>query len=110
MFAGVVALVLTFRTSDNLAAAYGMAVTTTMVITTVLLYLVAVNRWRWSRWIVIPLVGMFLCIDVAFFAANLPKIPDGGWFPLLVGVALCTIMTTWKRGQQAIRDLVRDRN
>ncbi|WP_222436087.1 potassium transporter Kup [Rubripirellula reticaptiva] len=109
MFAGVVALVLSFRTSENLAAAYGMAVTTTMVITSVLLYLVAVNRWQWSRWFAVPLIGLFLCIDVAFFAANLPKIPDGGWLPLLVGVGLCVVMMTWNRGRQTVLRLLRRR-
>ncbi|WP_145216176.1 potassium uptake protein [Planctomycetes bacterium TBK1r] len=110
MFAGVVALVLAFRTSDHLAAAYGMAVTTTMVITTVLLYIVAVNRWSWNRWFAMPMLGLFLCIDVAFFAANVPKILDGGWFPLLVGVGLCFVMTTWSRGSDLVLGLLRQRS
>lgn len=102
LFVAVMGLVLAFRSSSNLAAAYGMAVTTTMVITAILFYVVARQRWKWSRWRATGLVGLFLIFDLAFFSANLFKIPDGGWFPLLVGAAICLLMTTWQRGQQAV--------
>ena len=83
-----ISLVLGFRTSSNLAAAYGVAVTTTMVVTTVLFYVVARELWRWPLWTAVPVTGFFLAIDVSFWGANLLKIPDGGWFPLLVGAAV----------------------
>src|SRR2546421_1852618 len=79
-----VGLVFGFRSSTNLAAAYGMAVTTTMVITTMLAYVVAREQWRWSVWRAGPIAAAFLAIDLAFFGANVIKIQHGGWFPLLV--------------------------
>jgi KUP system potassium uptake protein len=98
-----IALVLGFRTSSNLAAAYGVAVSTTMVITTALAFFVTTERWRW------PVLGAalvavgFLTVDLAFFAANLTKILDGGWFPLAIGVCLFTVMSTWRRGRELLR-------
>ncbi|HEU0034397.1 MAG TPA: potassium transporter Kup [Kofleriaceae bacterium] len=96
---GCIILVLQFRSSSGLAAAYGIAVTGTMGITSYLFYLVCIRRWKMSRahamWFLVP----FLTIDVAFFAANAAKILDGGWFPLAVGVAVFAIMTTWWRGR-----------
>ncbi|MFQ5517375.1 MAG: potassium transporter Kup, partial [Acidimicrobiia bacterium] len=77
-----VGLVVAFRTSSNLAAAYGVAVTTTMVITTILLYLVMRERWHWSLPAAVAVTGVFLFVDLAFFAANIIKVPAGGWFPL----------------------------
>ena len=102
-----VGLVIAFKSSGRLAAAYGVAVTTTMVITTVLFYLVATRRWRWRRGIALPLAGAFLVVDGAFFAANLFKIPSGGWFPLFVGVLLFTLMTTWRRGRELVAERLR---
>ncbi len=93
-----IAVVLFFQTSSNLAAAYGIAVTSTMVITTIIFAFVARNRWRWSKPRVALVVGFFLAIDLAFFGANIVKIPDGGWFPLVVALILYAVMTTWKRG------------
>ncbi len=93
-----IALVVSFRSSSNLAAAYGVAVTTTMMITTILLFVVARERWHWSLAAAIPMTVVFLIVDLAFWGANLLKIPDGGWFPLLVGAIVFTLMTTWKRG------------
>ncbi len=98
-----IALVLAFRSSSNLAAAYGVAVTTTMVITTILLFVVARERWGWSLAVAIPVMLLFLVIDLAFWGANLLKIPDGGWFPLLIGAIVFTLMTTWKRGRDILR-------
>jgi KUP system potassium uptake protein len=102
LMVGSIALVIAFGSSSNLAAAYGLAVTTTMVITTLLFYVVARERWRWSRLTAGSLCSVFLLIDLAFWAANLLKIIDGGWFPLLVGIGGFTLMTTWKRGRQLL--------
>ncbi|HET8722982.1 MAG TPA: potassium transporter Kup [Anaeromyxobacteraceae bacterium] len=99
---GTVALVFGFGSSDALAAAYGIAVTGTMTITTLLFHRVARDRWRWTRWAVWPLTGSFLVVDVAFLLANLVKIRDGGWFPLVAGLAIFTILSTWKLGRDAL--------
>jgi KUP system potassium uptake protein len=97
-----IALVLTFRTSSNLAAAYGVALTTTMVITTLLLYVVQRELWKWPRAIAILFTAFFITIELAFWGANLVKIPAGGWVPLLIGVLGLALMTTWKRGRQIL--------
>jgi KUP system potassium uptake protein len=94
-----IALVLGFRSSGDLADAYGIAVTGTMAITSVLFYFVARDRWHWSRLHAGALVAMFLAIDLSFFAACSAKIAHGGWFPLLVAVGVFTVMITWKRGR-----------
>lgn len=99
-----VGLVLAFRTSSNLAAAYGVAVTMTMTVTTLLFYVVSVERFRWPRWFAAPLVVLLLTIDVAFMSANLLKIPNGGWFPLAVAAIVFTLMTTWKRGRRIVSE------
>jgi KUP system potassium uptake protein len=95
-------LVLGFRSSTNLAAAYGVAVTTDMVFTALLFSVVARKRWKWSPTTVIPLVGLFLVVDLSFWGANILKIPHGGWFPLLVGAVIFTLMSTWKKGRQIL--------
>ncbi len=97
-----VGLVFGFRSSTNLAAAYGMAVTTTMIITTLLAYFVARERWGWSVGLAVGVWGAFLAIDVAFFSANVIKIQHGGWFPLLVAAGIYVIMTTWSTGRQLV--------
>jgi KUP system potassium uptake protein len=94
-----IGLVLGFGSSSNLAAAYGVAVTTTMVITTVLFFVVARGRWRWNRWVVGLVTATFLVMDLAFWGANLIKIPHGGWFPLALGGVLIVLMATWRRGR-----------
>ena len=99
---GCVGLVLGFRTSSNLAAAYGIAVTSTMVITSILFYVVVRTRWGWSRAQAVTIVTPLLLIDIAFLAANIPKIPEGGWFPLLVALALLVQMATWHKGRQLV--------
>ncbi|MBA3531260.1 MAG: potassium uptake protein [Ardenticatenales bacterium] len=99
-----VALVLAFRSSSNLAAAYGVAVTATMVVTTLLLTVVAYERWKWPLPATIAFLVFFLTIDLAFLGANLIKIPEGGWFPLVVGALVFIIMTTWKRGRYILRE------
>jgi KUP system potassium uptake protein len=97
-----VGLVLGFRTSTNLAAAYGMAVTTTMVITALLAFTVARERWGWSVMRAGIVTGIFLIVDLAFFAANVIKIPHGGWFPLLMAGAIYLVMTTWHSGRRHV--------
>lgn len=99
-----IALVLAFKTSSNLAAAYGIAVTTTMVITTILFYFVAIYAWNWNKALALLLCGFFLVIEGSFWGANLLKILHGGWFPLLIGIFIYTIMTTWNRGRQILSD------
>jgi KUP system potassium uptake protein len=97
-----VSLVFGFRTSTNLAAAYGMAVTTTMVITTMLAYVVARERWGWSALQAGLVAGAFLTWDIAFFGANVIKITHGGWFPLLVAIAVYAVMSTWHTGRRVV--------
>ena len=97
-----VGLVLGFKSSTNLAAAYGMAVTMTMVITTLLAYFVARERWGWSAPRALLVSGAFLIIDLAFFGANLIKITHGGWFPLVVAAGVYLIMSTWSTGRQHV--------
>ena len=99
-----IALVLGFRDSTHVAAAYGVAVTTTMVVTAVLLFRVERERWRWPLWASLLFTGVFLAIDLAFWAANIVKIPAGGWFPLAVGAVIFTLMTTWKTGRTVLAD------
>jgi KUP system potassium uptake protein len=103
-----VALVLSFKSSSNLAAAYGIAVTGTMSITSVLLYSVAVEKWKWSRWRAALIVSPLLLIDLAFFSANTPKIEAGGWFPLAIGAFVFAIMTTWRRGRAILAAYMQD--
>ncbi len=102
-------LVVTFRSSSNLAAAYGVAVTMTMVITTVLFYFFLRERLRWPLWLAAPLCLVFLVIDGAFFAANIVKVPQGGWFPLVVAVGVFILLTTWKRGRQLLSERLDER-
>lgn len=104
LLAACVALVLGFRTSANLAAAYGVAVTATMLITTVLFAQVAIHRFGWRRSLVVGGAVAFGVVDVAFLGANLFKIPDGGWFPLVAGLVVFVVMTTWHRGRELVAD------
>jgi KUP system potassium uptake protein len=99
-------LVLGFRSSTNLAAAYGIAVTGTMIITTLLFYRVARELWGWSRMKAAGLTGLFLVVDVAFFGANIVKLFEGGWFPLVVAFAVYTLMSTWKRGRRKLSSIM----
>ena len=103
---GCIAIVLGFRTSSNLAAAYGVAVTSTMVITTVLFYVVARRVWGWGWLTTGALALFFLIIDIAFFGANIIKVADGGWFPLLLAWIVFTVLTTWKTGRRILSERI----
>jgi KUP system potassium uptake protein len=98
----VILAVLGFRSSDNLGAAYGIAVTGTMTMTTLLALVVARKRWKWSLPAVILVGALFLVIDLSFFGANLLKVAHGGWFPLVLGVVVFAVMTTWRRGREIV--------
>ena len=100
----VILLVITFQNSSNLASAYGIAVTGAMLIDTCLMAVLFVAIWRWKLWMAIPVAALFFLVDGAFFGANLPKVPDGGWFPLLIGAIAFTLLTTWARGRKLMRD------
>lgn len=104
LFAAVVVLVLGFRSSNNLAAAYGLAVTGDMVITSLLATIVAARVWGWGWGRAALLFAAFLSVELTFLVANVLKIPDGGWFPLAVGVVIFVLMTTWKRGRQLLNE------
>ena len=97
-----VALVLTFGSSSNLAAAYGVGVATDMVITTVLLFIVMKQMWKWSVARAVALTGVFLVVDLVFFGANITKVPAGGWFPLVIGLIGFVLMTTWRTGRKLL--------
>lgn len=98
----IIGLVVGFKTSSNLAAAYGIAVTGTMLITNLLAIAVAVRLWQWSPWRAVLGALPFIVIDLGFFLANSVKIPDGGWFPLAFGLAVFVLLTTWKRGRELL--------
>jgi KUP system potassium uptake protein len=99
---GTLALVVSFQNSSNLAAAYGVAVTTTMIITTLLAYVVARQLWRWSLPVALAVTAGFLIVDLAFFGANIVKVTQGGWFPLLIGVVGFVVFTTWRQGRERL--------
>ena len=103
LMCAVILLVLTFQNSSNLASAYGIAVTGAVTIDTLLMAVLFVGAWKWKMWLAIPVVLLFLIVDGAYFAANLTKVPDGGWFPLLVGAIAFTLLTTWAKGRQLMR-------
>jgi KUP system potassium uptake protein len=104
LMVAVIVLVLTFQNSSNLASAYGIAVTGAVTIDTLLMAVLLVGVWKWKWWYAAPVVLVFLIIDGAYFAANLTKVPDGGWFPLVVGLIVFTLLTTWARGRKLMRD------
>ncbi|WP_284125049.1 potassium transporter Kup [Parerythrobacter aestuarii] len=104
LMVAVIILVLTFQNSSNLASAYGIAVTGAVTIDTLLMAVLLVGVWKWKWYYAAPVVLLFLIIDGAYFAANLTKVPDGGWFPLVVGLIVFTLLTTWARGRKLMRD------
>ena len=104
LLVAVALLVVGFRSSSALAGAYGIAVTMSMLIDSLLIYFVMRRLWRWSRWIALGIAAPLALIDAAFLASNSLKIPDGGWFPLLIGGVVFTLLTTWKRGRKVLFD------
>ena len=96
------AIVLRFRSSSSLAAAYGIAVTLTMLITGLMFFVVARERWKWPLWAVGSIATLFVAIDGAFLGANLLKVAQGGWLPIVIGVCIFTLMTTWKAGRRIL--------
>ncbi len=107
LLVGVIALVLGFRSSSNMASAYGVAAVTTMAITTILAYVVARERWGMTRALALPMAGLFLLVDLSFLGANSVKIVRGGWLPLLLALIIFTLMTTWKRGRDILAGKLR---
>jgi KUP system potassium uptake protein len=105
---GTLLLVVGFGSSGALGGAYGVAVTGTMAITTILFVVVARQRWSWKPWQVAAFLALFLTIDVAFFSSNLLKVQHGGWVPLLVAAIVYTLMTTWKLGRTLLSSILRD--
>lgn len=100
----VLILVLTFQSSSSLASAYGIAVTGAMLIDTCLLAVLVVTLWKWKWWYAVPLIALFFVVDGAYFAANLTKVPQGGWFPLMVGGFAFLLLTTWAKGRKIMRE------
>ncbi len=99
----VTLLVLFFGSSSNLAAAYGIAVTGAMFIDTCLMSVVLFALWKWPAWKAVPLLAVFFVVDIAYFGANLIKVPDGGWVPLAIGLTIFTMLTTWSRGRKLMQ-------
>ncbi len=104
LFVAIVLAVVMFKSSSNLAAAYGVAVTTDMMITTILTFFVIRYGWKYPLWLCVLATGWFFLVDFAFWASNLLKLVAGGWFPLAIGGAVFMLMTTWKRGRQLLSD------
>ena len=102
-----IALVIGFQSSSKLAAAYGVAVTSTMLITTTLFFVVARKRWQWPLFLAAPLAGIFFLIDVPFFLANISKVLHGAWFPLVVGAVFFMVMLTWSKGRRIVGEQLR---
>ncbi|ONF95307.1 potassium transporter Kup [Sphingomonas jeddahensis] len=104
----VLLLILGFRESSNLAAAYGIAVTGTMFISTCMVAVLIQRVWRWPLWAVLPFVATFLFIDGMYFSSNLTKVPDGGWFPLLIAIIVFVLLTTWATGRKLMLQRMRE--
>ena len=107
LYFAVVGLVLGFGSSSNLAGAYGIAVTATMAIDSILIFFVMRKLWNWPLIAALPVSALFLTIDLAFLGANLFKILDGGWFPVIVGIVVFVVMSTWKRGREILFERLR---
>jgi KUP system potassium uptake protein len=99
----VVLLVLGFRESTNLASAYGISVSGTMIITTIMLAVLIFQVWKWNRFVATLTIGLFAIVDGTFFASNITKVADGGWFPLVVAAVIFTVLTTWATGRALMR-------
>lgn len=108
LFIAVVCLVVGFGSSSNLAGAYGVAVTGTMLIDSILLTIVMLMTWTWNRYVMAGFALLFILVDAAFFSANALKIPHGGWFPLAIGGVIFTLLTTWRTGRKLLSAHLRD--
>ena len=108
LFVAIVLAVVMFKSSSNLASAYGIAVTTDMLITTILTFFVIRNGWKYPLWLCIAATSLFFVVDFAFWASNLLKLLDGGWFPLAIGGAIFALMVTWKDGRRLLNSKLRD--
>ncbi len=108
LYACIVLAVVLFGSTDNLAGAYGIAVTTDMLITTTMTFFVIRYGWKYPLWLCIAATGFFFLVDAMFFAANIVKFFDGGWFPLLIGIVMFTLMMTWKQGRNLMSQRLRD--
>jgi KUP system potassium uptake protein len=109
LMVGVMGLILAFHSSSNLAAAYGFSVTGTMLMTTMLITFVAKDTWKWKGWQIVLVMGGLMLMDLALFSANAPKIPQGGWMPMLMAVVIFTIMFAWKLGREVVMARLMDR-
>jgi KUP system potassium uptake protein len=109
LWLGVIWLVFSFKSSSNLASAYGIAVTGTMLITTVLAYVVARRLWGWSMWQAVAVFGFFAIIDLSFFATNIAKVAHGGWVPLAIGVVIYVLMSTWRQGRRVLAQSLKEK-
>ncbi|MGZ3258595.1 MAG: potassium transporter Kup [Croceibacterium sp.] len=103
LMVAVILLVLFFRTSSNLASAYGIAVTGAMTIDTCLMGVLLIAVWKWRWWYALPVTAVFFLVDGAYFSSNMTKVPDGGWFPLVVAVFAFTLLTTWAKGRRLMK-------
>jgi KUP system potassium uptake protein len=110
LFAAVVFLVVFFKSSDNLASAYGIAVASTMLLTTLLMYFITHCLWHWKPLATALVIGPFAVVDAVFVSSNVSKVLDGGWFPLLAGAMLFTVMTTWHKGRETLVDRMKAEN
>lgn len=108
LLGAVIMVTLGFGSSEHLASAYGIAVTGTMVMTSMLFFAVAYNNWHWPLPIALSLTALFLLIDATFFSANIIKLEHGGWLPLTIGLAVFIIMSTWKRGRELLSERIRE--
>jgi KUP system potassium uptake protein len=106
---GCVMMVLFFQTSSNMAAAYGIAVTSTMVLTTAMTFFVSLDVWKWRLALAIAVTAPFMIIDLAFFGASMVKVAHGGWVPLLVACGILAVMTTWRRGRSILASRLHER-
>jgi KUP system potassium uptake protein len=110
LYAAVVFLVVFFKSSDNLAAAYGIAVASTMLLTTMLMYFITHSLWKWKAFSTFVVIGPLLLVDAVFVSSNVSKVFEGGWFPLLAGGVLFTVMTTWHRGREVVVERMKTDN
>ena len=104
LLAAVIALTVGFRNSDNLAGAYGIAVTMAMLIDSILIFVVMRRLWQWPVWLAFAIAAPLVLIDLTFLSSNMLKVPEGGWFPLLIGAIVFTLLTTWKRGRAVLME------